>query len=353
MLASAPQVAIIVYSLLLWVFKWDIPEFGVIANLFTSNIYIIISILFAAALYCQFGKKGMGLFLKCAFISYFVGSILSILVKFGLKNTIICLLTSVPPVFKMGFIMEVNDLTFAVGVIFLYYQFFAEEEEGRVAKLIVSALLIFWGLKRIEIAALVVCCIAYKLFIQNDTSRRPVKIVGCSILAVCYLYIIAVHSGALEKIAQAFNINFMGRLSTYSFAVNNYSDLSLFFPGIGYGYIDEILVQLESIGAKYGPNNIPIISLHSDILRMYIGLGFIGFGAWIYYQVFTRTKLMKKSFPAKTTSFYLLLTIYSFILFLTDNTYSYPVTCFAINFAILCTLDDSSKSKKTSNIRDK
>ena len=338
-LASVPQILIICYTLLLWIVQWNIPNGRVFSNLFTSNLYIILSVLFASVVFYLFGKKGMDLFLKCSFISYFLGSILAILIKFGVKNTLVYLLTSIPPVPGMRFIMEVHDLTFAIGVVFLYYLFFAEKNEGRISKLILSALLIFWGLKRIEIGALVVCCICFKVLIKKRDLRRATWVIGISIFAVCYCYIMAIHTGVLAQLAERFHINFMSRLETYSYVSEHYSKFSLGFPGIGVGYIDEIIEQLSNADVRIG--FVPIISLHSDVLRMYIGLGFIGFGVWIYYQTIGRTRIMERLFSRKTTSIYLLLTLYSFILYLTDNTYGYPITYFAINLAVLCTLDDS------------
>ena len=148
-----------------------------------------------------------------------------------------------------------------------------------------------------------------------------------------------IHNSKLEILANRYNINFMGRLLTYSYVTNQYSSFSLFFPGIGFGQIDEILVDL--VNQDFKINYIPVISLHSDILRMYIGLGFIVFGFWIVYQCYIRTNMINKYFGLKSAQIYMGLTVYIFILYLTDNTYSYPITGSIYYLAILCACEKS------------
>ena len=129
-----------------------------------------------------------------------------------------------------------------------------------------------------------------------------------------------IHNSKLEILASQYNINFMGRLLTYNYVTEQYSNFSLFFPGIGFGHIDEILVDL--VEQNFRINYVPVISLHSDILRMYIGVGFIVFGLWIIYQCYIRTNMINKHFGLKSAQIYMCLTLYIFILYLTDNTYS-------------------------------
>ena len=75
--------------------------------------------------------------------------------------------------------------------------------------------------------------------------------------------------------------------------------------------------------------------MHSDILRMYIGIGFIAFGLWIIYQIRLKTKIIQNKIDYNCAKAYLLYTVFLFVLYLTDNTYSYPIT---FTLYLICTL---------------
>ncbi len=342
-LAIAPLILIVMYSLLLWFFKWEIQPRHVVTNLFSSNLYMILSVLFASSVYYVFGNNGINLTYRSACISYILGSVIYIIFQFGFKESLFYLVTSSSINNSLLFSMEVNDLTFAFGILFIYYLFFGEEQKNRRKIIIVCSIMIYWGLKRIEIAALLVCCLCYILFIKKCRIRTSKIIITISVMLVSYIYVMFIHTSALTDLASKYQINFMGRLGTYSYIAQNYSNFSFSFMGRGVGYIDELIESLQSTNLKIGYAT--IISLHSDTLRMYIGLGFLGFGLWIFYQIYVRASLMKRYFSDKTIKLYLTLSIYNFILYLTDNTYTDPVTCFTFVLVLLSTFEGSSLKK--------
>ena len=245
-----------------------------------------------------------------------------------------------------------------MGICLLYY-LFIDKRKDRVKKnnLIKCILMIFWGLKRIEIAAIILCFIFFKIIISKLNIKISSAMATIIILVVSYSYVMFIHNSSLIQLASEYNINFMGRLPTYEYVANTYSKFTPKFLGIGFGYIDEILDELVKINFKI--DYIPIISLHSDILRMYIGIGFLGFGIWIIYQCYIKTKLLYKHVNLNCAKSYLVFTVYLFILYLTDNTYSYPIT-FTLYF--LCTLcasyekndiGEKMKNKKRESLYEK
>ena len=67
-------------------------------------------------------------------------------------------------------------------------------------------------------------------------------------------------------------------------------------------------------------------SIHSDILVMFIEIGFIGMLIWIYYCFKYKTVKLNRRNGTAVGEYYLLATIYMFILYLTDNTSTYFIT---------------------------
>ena len=328
-----PILSIMIYTLGLWGYTGNIPSTSVIRNLFTSNIYIIISVLFGALVYQKYKDDTVDLFVNCGFISYIIGSIIPLIILFP-SECLKYLFTAYSANYDLLYYTEVNDLTFAMGFCFLYYLFFDSRSINYKFKYLLKCFfMIFWGLKRIEIFALILTILFYKIVISKFNIRISSSIATGIILFISFFYIMFIHNSELIEIAAKYNINFMGRLTTYVYVASHFSQFDIRFPGIGFGFIDEILEGLEKMNFKIG--YIPIISLHSDILRMYIGIGFIAFGFWVIYQCFIKTRLIKRNINLNCAKGYLMFTVYLFVLYLTDNTYSYPVT---FTLYIICTL---------------
>lgn len=328
-----PIVFIACYSYFIWLITDNFPKMNVVRNLLSSSLYLIIDVIFGFLIYSKYKEKSVDIFVNCGFISYIIGSIIPLILYFSFEG-IKYLFTAYSNNYELLYYTEVNDLTFGIGFCLLYYLFIDKKNTKKNVKNIIKCLLIiFWGLKRIEIFALVLCYLFYKFVISKINMRQSIMIVTIIISLVSYLYVMFIHNSTLIDLASKYNINFMGRLPTYEYVSEKYSDFSPGFLGIGFGHIDEILQELVNEDFRIG--YIPIISLHSDILRMYIGIGFIAFGIWIYYQCYIKTNLIRKNVDSNCAKLYLIFTIYLFILYLTDNTYSYPIT---FTFYFTCTL---------------
>ncbi len=328
-----PIMLILVYSCALWLLNGDLPAFNVITNLFSSSIYLLIDAIFAILLYSEYKEKSVDMFVKSGFVSYIIGSVIPLVFKFKSAG-LLYLLTSYSTNYDLLYLTEVNDLTFGIGFCMLYYLFFdTRDKKHKKINIILCFLLIFWGLKRIEIFALILCYLFYKFILKKFSLSKASIIATISVLIVSYAYVMFIHNNELISLADKYDINFMGRLTTYQFVADEYSDFSPLYLGIGFGYIDEILDDL--VKANYRIGYIPVISLHSDILRMYIGIGFIAFGLWIIYQIRLKTKIIQNKIDCNCAKAYLLYTVFLFVLYLTDNTYSYPIT---FSLYLICTL---------------
>ena len=244
-LFAVPIIFNFVYTFVLWMFS-GFPSEDIVRNLFTTqSTYFFIHFLFMSSVVMVFGKESVYLSVACASWSYIIGSVLGIVVRFGLGSTISYLLTASSANKELGFYMEVHDLTFAFGLFFLYLLFNEEKSKRRNRYLVICALMIFWGFKRIEIAALLVCFVCYKAYISKINPLLSSKTISIVIMVVNYLYIMLIHNDFIANLATKYNINFMGRLEAYNFVAKRYSEFSPFFWGKGVGYIDELISVLQ------------------------------------------------------------------------------------------------------------
>lgn len=333
-LTIIPLFFIILYSLFNWLFNSHVVlSTSIISNLFTSNFYIVLAVMFGSAFYLVLKEDAIKTAFVAAVVSYFIGSIVAIFFKYGIADSFKYLFTSSGDD-NLVYVMEVHDLTFAFGNFFLYFAFFYKgDRQEKLKYLIISILMIWFGYKRIEIIALVICILCFYAFFTRRNLLFSLKILAFFIFLGSFLYIFFIHSSYLTDLALKYNIDFKGRLGTYTYIAKNYSSFSPAFAGLGYGTIDEIIVNLQNENLVIGWST--IISLHSDTFRMYIGLGFFGFAIWMIYMLFIRTKYTYNKIGINCAKIYILLTLYNFILYLTDNTYGYYLTIFTFTICVL------------------
>ena len=142
-------------------------------------------------------------------------------------------------------------------------------------------------------------------------------------MAVSLIYVFLASSGLLSILAEKYNVNFMGRLYTYEF-MTRYFEFKPTFMGHGLSYVDKLIEELRTRGTLY-KGWMLLSGMHSDTLKKYIELGFIGFIAWIIYVIKIKTIKFKNEFSDKVAAIYLMFTVYSFVLYLTDNVFEYYI----------------------------
>lgn len=318
-------IAIFAYTLLLWLFRTDIA-INNLTRLCSTIIYTFIYIGFACAGYWLFKRQVIDIILWAAVFSYAVGSVGYLIISSGLSEVIQyikALVLGATDGTGYSYAMEVHGLTFMSGILFLYYCFFEEKgSEHHSLKIILSALLVFLGLKRIEILAIVIAVLAYYVALRGGRHVRfraglftVVSIVASS------LFIYVIESGALVSFTTLYGIDTSGRLSYWNYA-SRYFEYSIDYIGSGFTYFSRLFQQLYLSGLRIDGAGVPS-SIHSDLLVMYIEIGFIPFYIWIVYNFYIRTNYLDKRSSPKVAECYLLLTIFMFILYLTDNTLTY------------------------------
>lgn len=224
-------------------------------------------------------------------------------------------------VIRWYFFIE-STFAFSFGVFFIYYAykrkwimcgiaaFFMYMTDKRIAVLAVVATLLVMGL--------------LKLF-RND-KRIAYTIWGLAVAAVNgYLWLIC--SGTLEKMCKAIGIDTSGRIKIYG-DVLKWFETPVMVSGQGLGIV-EILLDIWNIQS--------FSNLHNDLLKFYIELGVIGlFIFLISYGIMFF--IVERNYGNDKMCFLLSMTIYSIILYATDNVsiyILYLIPIYSIYFAIL------------------
>lgn len=217
-------------------------------------------------------------------------------------------------------LLELHDVTFCFGMFALYYIFF--DRKRRWGYACVSIFFFLIGLKRIGITAFVVAaffCLITKLR-EKAALRNISLLIGFTIMILGFIYIIITYDNIFSQIMNNFGIDTMGRNDLYDF-VKDYYYIGVTYKGQGFEFIT-LLFQ----NAKYGALNMSKIgALHNGFLTVYIEFGFLGFFIWEGFWLVSHMSWITK-FGQEVLRLYLILTIYLFITYLTDNTAFYFYT---------------------------
>ena len=191
----------------------------------------------------------------------------------------------------------------------------------------VSAVCVYFADKRIVVlAALAALAVMAFLWIFRNHRKLAITVWGTVTAAVSF-YIWLICSGGLQYFSQGIGINTNGRSKMYGTVIEWFGTDGILF-GNGLGVVEHLLEYWK----VYKFNN-----LHNDLLKFYIELGIVGFLLFFagYGVAFW---LIGKKYGKSEMCRLLGLTVYSMVLFATDNVsiyILYLLPLYSIYFAVL------------------
>ena len=240
-----------------------------------TALYPIMAILLGYYLIRKLDRKIIPIIMIAGTISY-----MTVIIQFFLGGGLNPFLPA-----PNGISLEVHELTYIYGICFVYF-ILSKDIALKSKKIggVVSLIGIILGDKRALYLALGIGFFCYYLFhkILNN-KKRGLKFVALICTIVAFVFIYVVQSGWLELLFSLYGINDMSRFKMWDLFRNDYS-LSLFYWGKGVTYTDVILA--DSIRLLQFSK---AITLHNDILRIYIGWGFLPFCYFVYKFIYQRT----------------------------------------------------------------
>ncbi len=226
--------------------------------------------------------------------------------------------------------LELHDMVFGLGYVLIFVGFTKKRwNRYNLFLIMTSILIILLGIKRIQIAALFLVLalgIALK-FASIKTHYRYSSIVCLVLFLGSYLFIYLMSDEAIVQSLSGI-VDMKGRYYYYT-TILKLSEFTLTYPGIGRNVITRLLTSTY----KY----MSVAGVHSDIIKMYVENGFILFGFWLWYYLFHIRHYYKKKYGYKVAIMYSVFTIYTYILYFTDNIEIYFITQM-MNMTLMMTL---------------
>ena len=340
----APIIAMVLYTSILWIIK---PPSGAgttisyFTRLLSTNSYLVLQFLFVFSAFGIFGENTIELICNGLIANYTIISVIPALIWCGP-------IAILKYIFSFGAVtegvvktyLEVHDLTFALGILFIYYFFdeYRHRTKKNIKRLFLMGIYIFMGYKRVELLAILLVFLYYYIIDINFKKFKQRTAIITGVVLVCSLiFVSAIYSGFLDYIALKFGIEFNYRLDTWAYWAER-SSFSLSFPGLGTNFVDKdtYLMQLNSGIIQNG--HVLIAGMHSDLFKKYVELGFIPFSLWITYILYFKTTYLNKKFGKVTSDVYLLITLYVVVIYLTDNIYNYCIcnACYIVVPMVMC-----------------
>ena len=314
--------------------------FGVFdSNIVSTNLITYLPIILGITMIYHYGGKGciyvlMGLFL--AFMITFIPKFF----QYGIEGV----LNAFKSFFLLkdndgGSVFELDDLVLSAGyfiILFLNSAYLKNWNKKLIAFLYLFIFIM--GGKRIDVLASLIVLFFFLCIkkIKKIKTKKLCLIIGYFILFCGILLIVLLSSpNFLNFLVDKLGINLMSRNYFWD-GIMKTTSFSPLFLGYGRGHVKIWMLD----------NYAPFQNVHCDYIKMFVELGTIGYILWLYYYLIFLQKKFWDTYGSSVGIVYFFTMIFTFILFLTDNTESYFI-CGLVRVVIPIAL--ISINKKTKN----
>ena len=310
-------------SVFIWAFSFS--ETRVMTRGLFFVVYQMIALMVAMSTVYLFGKKGIRYCLLSMLLAnsmilveqiaqfgfgVFVQELVDLVLSFGMKTG------------TMMRTLEIHDLTFGLGLFFLYDLIEGRKIRFQPLFMIVTFFFLLVGLKRIGLVAIIVAFLVILLLkrLTDKTAKSVGMALCCGAMILCFIYLIAVNKGLFTYLEEKMQIDTKGRMNLYR-VVNTFYELAPSFVGKGLGFSS---ASWNSLGIEtFG---VAQQAYHNEFLRMYVEIGFWGFLIWMVLLLPCRVNYFWKRKGMTGGLVMLALLIYCCVTYATDNTLYYYYT---------------------------
>lgn len=217
--------------------------------------------------------------------------------------------------------IELHEVAYIIGLYIIYYGVISNKKLIPKWLKIISIVLFLIAYKRIGMASVVAVYIYRTIFYRSRRSNKAFfnNLAGIILIFVSLVYVAFSVSSELTIFLQLHGIDMMGRDIIYSY-FRQFCEFNIRFIGQGVGFVDR---QFDYTTRADLYRMVSIKALHNDYMKMYIEIGFVGFLVWCYYWGIHLINVIKKRFGTETAFLCLLLIMYTFMTYTTDNTEGY------------------------------
>lgn len=338
---SIPYYIPLLSSFIIWIAS--LAKFRTIIRGFFMIMYIFLGIGVAVATLYMFGKRGIWYCLGSMIMANILRALLIIqnaelgqfLIEF--KELILSFANRTGSLIGK---MEVHDQNFAVGIFLIFLLVCKKEIKYNFCWLFLTLLCFLMGLKRIAVVGVLaaVMSMVFLKFFKEKSAQKAAVFISYIIIGVSFIYIIVIHEGIFDFLENVLHINTMGRRELYEEFAKYYT-ISITYMGNGIGFCGTNWLNIPGR---------PAMALHNDFLRMYAETGFLGYFVWIWVHFVFRIKCFFKV-NEKAGLLIFVLSIYSFVNYMTDNTIYYYYTTIAFSITVMVSCMKDTEQLKMSN----
>ncbi|WP_160709890.1 hypothetical protein [Enterorhabdus sp. P55] len=297
-------------KLLIWLYGISLFLLGVADRELMSPglIQITSALLPLCALYLFRQKTVDYVFYACAW------SFLAVVIVTCFKNGMGCLAAPFASIVNsmQSNPFENSQFTFTTSFLLVYYLCLAPLEKNRTLKSSLCVVMFLFGYKRILLMA-VATALLFFFFCKGLNPQIRARASFCAgflLFAACWVFIYGLYEGSFFSLMDLLGVNTMGR-SYYYFEIVDRTSLDPLFPGLGLNAVSKIFVTQLSY-MKVG-------GVHSDILKYYAEIGFIGFTIWISYYLLILPRMLQSRFGEEVSFGYYVVAVLVFVSYFTDN----------------------------------
>ncbi len=309
-----PEVLILCYSLFITLAGND--GFLIIESTIDLMISRIMIITFLWACIRSLGIKAIDCFFYGCFLSYTYT-----VFSFFLQNGIISGLSMIS-IGSYGLSLEVHNMTYIFGYLFIYYLLIEQRltkayEKKRLLKILMCFIYVYLGQKRMVLIAILMAVFVWFLLFKVVKKDRKKIVIGASALVICIsmLYVWFINSGYFESFVILYNIKTSSRLNFYTYFNKSYTFSPLYW-GRGITYTDEIMSSATGMADL---NLISATTVHNDVLRLFVGIGFVPTIIYLVLILYNRVIVIGKEFGEEISFLYFVLAISYFVNWFASN----------------------------------
>ena len=274
-----------------------------------------------ALIFSKFQEKTIDIMSEALVLSYLYTLIMAF-PQIGFSGLMQYLSTVALYATEMNAWFERHDIGLSIGMLSMCQLFMRKKK--RPVLIIIMFIVMYLCHKRIAFCAFMAMIILMAwMRKKSDTVKKvAVNTVLISVSAICMIYVWLIASGLLYTLSEQIGIDFSGRKNLFD-SVKDLYQWSVAFQGNGLGFTGKYLSSIAgtSYANKLGSEVYTMV--HSDILKTYIDLGFIGSMLWFVWQNWKFPRIIAHKFGQDAGVTYCLLTVYTYIIYMTDNTSTY------------------------------
>lgn len=255
-------------------------------------------------------------YMKCSLAMIFIATLVYQLFNLGIVEFFKGILSVFTKQEIVNPLETCYDAVFSFGLLLIYMvngKYFGNK--AKLSKIILFSIFIILCGKRslyLAIGVLIVFSIM-SIWIPKQKIHYIENVASIIMVAGYYMLVALLKNGVFSLILNHKGINTMGRIKMWDF-ITDYFEFSPLYIGRGYNFAS--LTVLENKVLTYKGN---VYAWHGVVFSIFVDMGFIMFGFWLIYNLIVVPKLLRKKYNFYISNLYWELTVYLFMLYLTES----------------------------------